>query len=415
MPDCLLDALPKIDQTALIIPGQSGQSAAWSYQQLAEAALALRAQQPDLQNKVVAINCSQLQQFLIELLAFDGYCSAMYLQPAPELAAPDRPVTPGQQTLWYLATSGTTGTPKWISHSLAELTKTVKSTAASGQLRWGLLYQPFRFAGLQVVLQSLLSGSCLVDASTGESEQRVQQLLNARVNALSGTPSLWRQLLFWPELPNLPLTQLTLGGEICDQPLLNQLQQCFPQARLRHIYASTEAGVGFSVTDGQAGFPRKYLDEGFKDLQFKVDDNQHLWLKRSTPFAATLQARLDSAGFLDTEDLVRVTSDRVYFLGRASGVINVGGNKVHPEQVEQRLLEVDGVAQARVYGKSSSILGQLILAELVPVPGADTDAVLQQVRLHCQQTLERYQTPYKFKWVNETKLAETGKLTRSTP
>tara|TARA_R110002126_G_scaffold10245_64_gene46697 strand:+ start:192 stop:1472 length:1281 start_codon:yes stop_codon:yes gene_type:complete len=424
MAPCLLDRIKKHPGAAIALQycdPADGSVIRISYQQLTTAAQLKRQQisQHDQQN--IALPYRQLTDFIVSLLAYDGICAALYLLPDQDTTAPAMPSVAGAtaaeppniESSWYLATSGTTGTPKWIGHSLAQLTKTVTCKAASSQLCWGLVYQPFRFAGLQVVLQSLLSGASLIDATTGAIEQRLGVLLQGGVTALSATPSLWRQFLFSSKLTVLPLQQLTLGGEIADQSLISRLKQLFPQAQLRHIYASTEAGVGFAVSDGHAGFPRRYLEQGYYDLQLKVDAQQHLWLKGPAPFGPELAGRVDADGFLDTEDLVELTAERVLFLGRASGVINVGGNKVHPEQVEQVILQVPGVAACRVYGKSSSILGQLVVSQLVATPDTDTTDLVARVSQHCQQQLQRHQIPIKFQLMAALPLAGSGKQART--
>ncbi|WP_214000072.1 AMP-binding protein [Arsukibacterium sp.] len=253
-----------------------------SYQQLTTAAQLKRQQISQQQRYNVTLPYHQFTDFIVGLLAYDGVCAALYLLPDQQIELPaeqsrsTRPAAAKQSAVdsrWYLATSGTTGTPKWIGHSLAQLTKTVNTKASSSQLCWGLVYQPFRFAGLQVVLQSLLSGACLIDASDGDIEQRLDMLVQAGVTALSATPSLWRQFLFSSKVTALHLQQLTLGGEIVDQPLLNRLKQLFPQAQLRHIYASTEAGVAFAVSDGQAGFPRRYLTRAIMICSLRLISN----------------------------------------------------------------------------------------------------------------------------------------------
>lgn len=401
-----------------------------SYRQLIQAAYWLRRQYPQLQQQSVAISNPSLCSFIAALLAFDGWCQQLYLLPEPPVAIPEQTlqlppiVLPPPQDMasppvaehnshsdsrWYLATSGTTGSPKWLSHSLAGLSRAVKRSAPH---IWGLCYQPCRFAGIQVVLQSLLSGGQLVDASTGDAEQRLQTLQQYQASAVSATPSLWRQLLLTGQLSSLSLQQLTLGGEIADQPLLNQLAQCFPDSRLLHIYASTEAGVGFSVADKQAGFPFSWLADGHSGLAFKIDAQQHLWLKPPHRPDPSLANRLDADGYLDTEDLVTIQAERVLFLGRASGVINVGGNKVHPEQVEQVLLQVTDVLQAKVYAKASSVLGQLVVADIVAAVNTDHTRLQPLLFKHCQQQLARYQIPTRFNFVDSLNTNATGKLTR---
>jgi len=403
-----------------------------SFPRLLQAATQLRVQHHGVKHQAIAISYTDIVSFCAALLAFDGWCSKLYLLPdntvplpaevlplsATDVQPSDSKGTaqPSEQvaTQWFMATSGTTGTPKWIAHSLDSLTRAVKLNAHSKALRWALCYQPTRFAGLQVVLQSLLSGSTLVDCSAGNAELRVSQMRDGKVNAISATPSLWRQLLMTGQLGALALTHLTLGGEIADQAILDTLAQQFPHARLLHIYASTEAGVGFAVADKMAGFPTDWLEHGHSSLCFKVDKQQHLWLKPPQKPDSSLADRLDNDGFLDTEDLVEITVERVYFLGRASGVINVGGNKVHPEQVEHILLQHPAVVQARVYAKNSSVLGQLVVADVQAEMGSDIKALKLQLVQHCMQYLARYQVPTQLNFVETVATNASGKLSRKT-
>lgn len=395
-----------------------------SYAQLLTQALQFRQQYPALQHQAIALSYTDLSTFTCALLAFDGWCSALYLLPDNNLELPEQvirwpqrsPAGPAthsaEHTHWYLATSGTTGTPKWIAHSFTSLSRATKASAQSATLRWALCYQPTRFAGLQVLLQSLLSGAVITDCSSGDAQQRCSLMQQHRVNAVSATPSLWRQLLMTGQLSTLPLQQITLGGEIADQPLLDTLVTLFPASRLLHIYASTEAGVGFAVADKHAGFPASWLNQRHSNLLLKIDAKQHLWLKPPQLPDTRLASTVDSDGYLDSGDIVSIVQDRVVFLGRASGVINVGGNKVHPEQVEQVLLQYQGVLQAKVYAKASSVLGQLVIADIVVDNLTDSKALQAELVQYCQKQLERYQLPARFNIVSSLATNATGKLSR---
>lgn len=414
------------EQLALDGPNQ------WRFGELCQRAQQLRQAHPELAQQALAIRYQNLADFLCALLAFDGVCTALYLLPEQDIdiTLPEKVVLwpeqaktgPAQATAlpltaaslptrWFLATSGTTGRPKWIPHSFASLCRGVKNQP-SQILRWGLCYQPFRFAGLQVLLQSVLSGACLVDVTAGDALQRLQQLKQYQVNALSATPSQWRQLLMTQQLAELPLQQVTLGGEIADQPLLTALQQHFPTARLLHIYASTEAGVGFAVSDGQAGFPESWLTQSRSGVQLRINAAQHLCIKPAMPPLLSQHLVVDAKGFIDTGDVVQLQSGRVLFLGRANGAINVGGQKVHPEQVEQVLMQHEAVLQARVYGKASSVLGQLVVADVVTKPGSDHKKLQSQLMQLCLTQLQRYQIPTRYHWVAELANNSSGKLSR---
>jgi len=364
---------------------------------------------------------SAIDQFIVDLLAFDGFLKAFLLQPRSENIFSDwegfagstygTPLCSGEMTSWVMGTSGTTGTPKLIPHNLASLTATTKTDLAIGaRHHWGLLYDPARFAGLQVLLQALISGAVLV---APEIEQGLDSALDFMaehgVTSLSATPSYWRKILMSPAVDSLKLTQLTLGGEIADQAILSALRRAFPEGRIVHIYASTEAGVGFSVGDDKAGFPFDYLaDGGLKGVQLRVRDDGHLLIRKIHNSGPSFNGE-----FFDTEDIVEVKADRVHFLGRASGTINVGGNKVTPETVEAILCSHPSVVAARVFRKPNSLMGNLVVAEVQISASASTEITVNALNEFCRAHLERWQCPASIRVVEHIGLAASGKLSRT--
>lgn len=305
-----------------------------------------------------------------DLLAFTPWLVAQrHTQatfPANEVAESTRTL----DTVWYLPTSGTTGTPKLIAHSAKTLTRSIKNKQVSTEFRWGGLYSYRRFAGIQVFLQCLGNGAPLiVTEDTSDLNSRLETLIQNGCNCLSATPSMWRKLAMSPLLDRLNLKQITLGGEIVDQAILDMLAKTFPAARITHIYASTEAGVGFAVSDGKAGFPASYLETNPFGVQLKIESDGCLYLKDSTEQSV-------QSDWLNSGDLVKHDDSRVYFLGRANGSINVGGNKVMPEEVEAVISQVPGVGFVFVRGRKNPILGQLVEAVVTPVPGEELNPQL---------------------------------------
>lgn len=355
---------------------------------------------------------------LLHLIAGDGFCTHLLLLPediSPSTVPQFSPTSNATlHTEWLLATSGTTGTPKLISHSLASLCSSLKHAPETGaQYRWGLLYDPCRFAGIQVALQALCCGSELVLPPQGDFNAQIKALLAAQVNALSATPTLWRKLLIDGRIDGCPLRQITLGGEIVDQKLLDYLQQKFPTARISHIYAATEIGVGFTVTDGCAGFPLSFVDEGVGGNKLRIDTDNRLWLQaKVSPTAGANQER-DAAGFLNSHDQVEVRGNRVFFLGRDNGTINVGGNKVHPERVEGVLRELAEVLEARVQDKKNPFTGEIVVADIVTVQVDGDEALRQTILDHCRHRLEAWQVPALIRFVNQLDTSPAGKLNRT--
>ena len=321
------------------------------------------------------------------------------------------------KTGWIMTTSGTTGRPKLVAHGLDSLTRTTRGDPARGAGQvWGLLYDYTRFAGLQVVLQSLLSGATLVAPPADlPLAQRLALLASARATHLSATPTLWRKILMTEGHADLALQQVTLGGEIADDAVLSALTRAYPGARVSHIFASTEAGVGFSVTDRRAGFPAAFLSAPPAGIGLKIDDGR-LHVRNDLVGADYLggQGALAQDGWVDTGDLVVQQGDRVLFRGRGSGVINVGGDKVHPEEVERAVLSHPGVRLVRVYAKSNPITGALVAADIVPSPDAGDPAALRaDLKAYLAQRLERHMVPAFIRIVADFDINAAGKLQRN--
>jgi acyl-CoA synthetase (AMP-forming)/AMP-acid ligase II len=231
----------------------------------------------------------------------------------------------------------------------------------------------------------------------------IASLREANCSALSATPSMWRKLAMHPDFEHLRLEQVTLGGEIVDEAVLAVLARCFPAARITHIYASTEAGVGFAVHDRRAGFPAEYLTASPFGVRMRIGEDQHLWL--APPGA-------DST-WLDSGDIVRVQGERVLFLGRANGSINVGGNKVMPEEVEAVIRELPYITFVEVRGRRSPLLGSLVEAAVQPVSGRNVDReMIAEIIAHCRARLEAFKVPAFVVKLDAVELNASGKLSR---
>lgn len=332
------------------------------------------------------------------------------------LDAPSKQANPGAITI---LTSGTTGKPKAAEHTWESLSRPVRLSEKAAGDRWLLTYQPHLYAGLQVMLQCLLNYGTLILPGPASSAEDVARLASSRgVQYVSATPSYWRWLLTLAggeRLRDIPLRQITLGGEVVDQVTLESLKQVFPETRIVHIYATTELGRCFSVTDGRAGFPARFLDKPSSDgVEMRVESGE--LVVRS----ANSMSRYDRAealcslgqGWFPTGDLVRVVDDRVMFVGRKTDMINVGGNKVYPVEVESVVRSVPGVADTRVYGETSSIVGELVKCDLVVETGFTAAEVEKAVRAKTLADLAAHQRPRLISIVEEIPRTAAGKAKR---
>lgn len=324
----------------------------------------------------------------------------------PEVVAPARARRAHLPGRVWLLTSGTTGRPKQVGHTLASLT-TVQSDQPART--WLCPYTPGAYAWWQVVTLGLFRpDQTVVLVEPTELEDWPRLATEHGVTAASGTPTFWRQALLrsGEAVGQVPLAQVTLGGEPVDQAILDQLHAVFPRARLSWIYASSEAGAAISVHDGRAGFPAAWLDRHSPDRPtVSVVDGE---LVLSSPHRGD---GVDAV--LHTGDRVEVVGDRVLIVGRiASDEINVGGSKASAAAVRQVLLDHPWVRWAAVRGRKAPVVGTVVAAEVVldpehaGLPAAEVDAELGR---HCRANLADYAVPRRIRVLAEIPTKESLK------
>lgn len=298
-------------------------------------------------------------------------------------------------------TSGSTGRPKAASHTWTTLAGPVRTDSRYAAARWLCAYPLHLYAGVQVMLQALMNWSAVVIPPVLDAATIARTMRTARVTHASGTPTFWRQLLLFgsrEDLGGCRLEQITMGGEAVTQPLLDRLSERFPGARLAHIYASTELGRLFAVTDKREGFPAAFLDASPEPgIELRIVEGEltarsrHAMLGYDNGDGNASTAR--PGEWITTGDLVERQGDRVFFRGRKSELINVGGRKVSPLTVEAVLREARGVSDVRVYGRGSSMVGQLVAADIVLEQGCDEQDVRAELHRLTRDRLAPHEAP----------------------
>jgi acyl-CoA synthetase (AMP-forming)/AMP-acid ligase II len=354
--------------------------------------------------------------------ATDATCAGIPVFACPALPLPsvaDDGVVHGGATEWLLFTSGTTGQPKLVVHTLSSLSGPLDDglTVAPGAV-WSTFYDVRRYGGLQILLRALLGGGSMVLSQAGEPVgEFLARAGAAGVTHMSGTPSHWRRALMSPGAGRMSPRYIRLSGEVADQTILNSLAAAFPGADIAHAFASTEAGVAFDVRDGLAGFPAAMVGVPGAKAEMRIKDGS---LRIRSP--RTAQGYLgaggtlaDADGFVDTGDMVELRGDRYYFVGRREGVINVGGQKVHPEEVEAVINRHPKVQMARVRGRPNPITGALVVADIVVRPSAEPNSfpdLREEILAVCREMLPTHKVPTMLREVAKLDIAESGKLLR---
>ncbi|MEG1543985.1 MAG: AMP-binding protein, partial [Tannerellaceae bacterium] len=267
---------------------------------------------------------------------------------------------------------------------------------------WGFAYNPTHMAGLQVFFQAFLNGNTLIRLF-GQNKESILSLINRyKISHLSATPTFYR-LLLPADQKLVSVKRITSGGEKFDDHACKQLSAIFPNAKITNVYASTEAGTLFA-TQGDIFS----IKEEMKHL-IKIENNL-LYLHRSLMGESTA-IELDGEWY-NTGDLIEIISEfpfKFKFVSRQNEMINVGGYKVNPTEVEQAIRELSAVQDVFVYGKKNSVLGNVICSEVI-----SSSSLLSEVyiREYLKTHLQEFKIPRIIKFVNSITTTRTGKIDR---
>lgn len=301
-------------------------------------------------------------------------------------------------------TSGTTGQPKCVTHTLATLARAVRKGENYDKYIWAYAYNPTHMAGLQVFFQALENKSTLVDVFAQPRDVVYEKIERYGITHISATPTFYRMLMpFEKEYPSVK--RVTLGGEKSDKQLHEQICKIFPNAKINNVYASTEAGSLFAAKGDCFLLPADIRDK------FRVVDDELLIHK-------SLLGQSDSfaydGDFYHSGDLIEWVNEAeglFRFKSRKNELINVGGYKVNPGEVEEAINAIDGVQQSLVYGRANSVLGNIVVAEVVLVEGAELTGM--DIRRALADKLQDFKIPRKVQIVENLSMTRTGKLKRS--
>lgn len=301
-------------------------------------------------------------------------------------------------------TSGTTGQPKKVIHSINTLTRSVRlGDKYKGQV-WAYAYNPTHMAGLQVFFQAFENQNTLVNVFNMQRNDIYQEIEKYQITHISATPTFYRLLLpYEKDYPSV--IRVTLGGEKSDKYLYENIKKIFPNAKINNVYASTEAGSLFAANGDSFQIPEKIRDK------FLVVKDELLIHK-------SLLGKSDSFNFDDdyyhSGDLIEwVDKEKgiFRFKSRKNELINVGGYKVNPGEVEDAINSIEGVRQSLVYGKANSILGNVLIAEVQLENDVEITDI--EIRKKLKQQLQDFKIPRKIIFVETFSLTRTGKLKRS--
>lgn len=300
-----------------------------------------------------------------------------------------------------LFTSGTTGQPKKVNHTFDSITRFAKIYDRFYSDVWGFAYNPTHIAGVQVFFQALLNCNSIIRLFGLKKDEIFNAIENYQVTNISATPTFYRMLLPTDEIFE-KIHRITFGGEKFDARTAVQLRVVFPNARFNNVYASTEAGTLFAA-EGDVFKVKPSMASLVRIIDHELQIHHSIMGRHE----------LSGVEWYKTGDLVEIVSTdplSFKFKMRRNEMINVGGYKVNPVEVEEVIREMAGIVDVRVFAKRNSVIGQIICCDIVK-NDISTDELA--IRSYLQTKLQEYKIPRVIKFVKEISLTRSGKIKRT--
>ncbi|WP_166422762.1 fatty acid--CoA ligase family protein [Paraglaciecola sp. 20A4] len=298
-----------------------------------------------------------------------------------------------------LFSSGSTGKSKAIFHDLSQLLN--KFTVPRKMMRTLAFLQFDHIGGVNTLLYTLANGGTAVVPAHRTPESVCLAIEKHKVEVLPTSPTFINLLLLSGAADNVDLSSLkliTYGTETMPDSTLTAITTRFPQTKLLQTYGLSEVGILRSKSRDSKSL---WVKVGGAEFETKIVDGR-LWIKSESAMLGYLNAPspFDEDGFLDTGDQVEQDGEWLKILGRQSEIINVGGEKVYPAEVESVVLEMPGVEDAAVYSSPHTITGMIVAIEVK----LSTDETLTEfkvrLRRHCAGRLQAYKVPKKISLID---------------
>ncbi len=339
----------------------------------------------------------------------------------PVPTAERRDVEPSNELLLHLIhearpglvlfTSGSTGTHKAVLHDFSRLLKKFRKPRQAMVTLAFLMID--HIGGINTLFSALSSGGTVV-ATAERHPDRVCEIVEAcAVELLPTSPTFLNLLLMSEAYQDHDLSSLkliTYGTESMPQSTLDAVRRILPSARVQQTYGLSELGILRSKSEDSDSLWVRIGGEGYET---KIRDGTLLIRARSAMLGyLNAPSPFDSEGWFDTQDVVETKGEFIRFLGRRSEIVNVGGRKVYPTEVENVLLQMTNVTDASVTGEDHPITGSILLARVNLRDSEEPADFRKRLRLFCRERLEPFKVPARIIIVNRNQFSSRYKRMR---
>ncbi|MDX4060321.1 fatty acid--CoA ligase family protein [Aliarcobacter skirrowii] len=311
-----------------------------------------------------------------------------------------------------LFSSGSTGKPKAMVHNLDTLIDSFKDKKEKSMNM--LVFLMFdHIGGLNTVFNALCMGACLIIPKIKDAKTICELIEKYKIMVLPSSPTFLNLILISEEYKNYDLSilrMITYGTETMPQSLLLKLKEVFPKVKFLQTFGTSETGISTTSSKSSNSLFMKLEDI---NGEYKIVENE-LWLRSKTQVLGYLNASMDSFtsdGWFKTGDLVEVDGEYIKIIGRAKEVINVGGQKVLPSEIESIILEMEEISDCMVYAEQNAITGQTVVCDVVL--NKNIENIKKRVRVFCKDRLDAYKIPTKVNVVDKTNFSDRFKKIRN--
>jgi len=311
-----------------------------------------------------------------------------------------------------LFSSGTSGTPKGAVHDFSALLEKFKSSRTALKTLNFLLFD--HWGGLNTLFHVLSCGGTVITLRTRSPHYVCQAIERHKAELLPTSPTFLNMLIMSEAYLEFDLSSLKIvsyGTEPMPQSTLKRMRELFPQVRLQQTYGLIEVGVLRSKSKADDSLWVKLGGEGYQTrvvdgiLQIKAQSSMFGYLNAQSPFTED--------GWFITGDSVEVDGEYFRILGRKSELINVGGEKVYPAEVESVIQEMDNVLEVTVFGEKNPLIGNIVCARLTLRKDEPKTEVFNKLRKFCATRLENFKIPAKIEIVSQNQFGDRFKKLRA--
>lgn len=311
-----------------------------------------------------------------------------------------------------LFTSGTSGDPKAAVHNFDKLFSSFKKTDKKFKTVNFLMFD--HWGGLNTLFHTLFNCGVVLAVKDRSPSTVCQYIEQYDIDLLPVSPSFLNIMILSETYKEFDLSSLkiiTYGSEPMPEFTLKRVKEIFPGIKLKQTYGLIELGVLSSKSKSDESLWMKLGGEGFK---LRVVDEM-LEIKSNTAMIGYINAEspFTEDGYFKTGDKVEVDGDYFKILGRTSEQINVGGEKVFPQEVENILLGYEYVLEALVFGVKHPIMGKVVHAKVELSKKVDEKTYTKELRRYCRDNLKNYMVPLKIEIVYEHLYGDRLKKKRS--